>query len=150
MDDRSRGKDGPQGALPLNGFLDTSVVVRYLTGDPPEMAVKAARMIDRVDGLLVTGVVLSETAHVLTSVYKLPRQVAVDYLIELLSKSNITLFGLDKGLVIQGLLMCKPSGRISFDDALVWAAARSSGKNVVYSFDRRFPSDGLEIIAVSA
>jgi hypothetical protein len=31
----------------MNNFLDTSMVVRYLTGDPPEMAEKAARVIDR-------------------------------------------------------------------------------------------------------
>ena len=49
MDDRSRGENGPQGALPVSGFLDTSVVVRYLTGDPPGMAVEASRIIDGVD-----------------------------------------------------------------------------------------------------
>ena len=68
------------------------------------MAVKAAEMIDGVRGLLVTDVVLSETSYVLTSVYKLPRSVAVDHLIELPSKDNISLYGLDKGIVVQGLL----------------------------------------------
>lgn len=41
--------------------------------------------------------------------------------------------------------MCRPSGRVSFGDAMVWAAARSAGVEVVYTFDRRFPSVGIEV-----
>ena len=55
---------------------------------------------------------------------------------------------LDKGLALQAMLLCKPSGRVSFADAMVWAAARSSGSKVVYSLDERFPDDGLEVSRV--
>jgi predicted nucleic acid-binding protein len=129
----------------LSGFLDTSMVVRYLTGDPPELAEQAARIIDSEDGLQVTDVVLAETAYVLTSVYRVPRDVVVDHLIAFLQKENIAPFALDKGVVLQAMLLCRPSGRVSFADALVWAAARSAGSRVVYSLDERFPSDGLEV-----
>jgi predicted nucleic acid-binding protein len=129
----------------LSGFLDTSMVVRYLTGDPPELAELAAQVIDREEGLRVTDVVLVETGYVLTSVYKVPRSLVVDHLIAFLQKGNISPFILDKGLVLQALLLCRPSGRVSFADAMLWAAARSSGEGVVYSLDQRFPEDGLEI-----
>ena len=130
----------------MSGFLDTSVVVRYLTGDPPEMAEQAARIIDGDADLQVTDVVLAETAYVLTSVYQIPRDVVVDHLIDFIQKHNVTPFGLDKGTVIQGLLLCRPSGRVSFADAMVWAAARSAGdRTTVYSFDDRFPTDGVEV-----
>ncbi len=129
----------------MSGFLDTSMVVRYLTGDPPEQADLAAQVIDREDGLRVTDVVLVETGYVLTSVYQVPRDVVVDHLIALLQKRNISPFALDKGLVLQALLLCRPSGRVSFADAMLWAAARSSGEGVVYSLDQRFPEDGLEV-----
>jgi predicted nucleic-acid-binding protein len=129
----------------LSGFLDTSIVVRYLTGDPPEMAEQAAQVIDGRGYLQVTDVVLAETAYVLTSVYQVPRDVVVDHLVALLQKENIPPFALDKGLVLQGLLMCRPSGRVSFADAMVWAAVRSAGSGVVYSLDVRFPEDGIEI-----
>lgn len=129
----------------MSGFLDTSIVVRYLTGDPPELAEKAAQIIDREEHLHVTDVVLAETAYVLTSVYGVARSVVVDHLIALLQKENISPFGLDKGVVLQALLLCRPSGRVSFADAMVWAVARSSGGKVVYSLDERFPGDGLEI-----
>ena len=129
----------------MSAFLDTSVVVRYLTGDSPELAEQAAQIIDGEDGLKITDVVLAETAYVLTSIYQVPREVVVDHLIIFLQKRNISPFALDKGLVLQALLLCRPSGRVSFADALVWAAARSADSNVVYSLDERFPADGLEV-----
>ena len=129
----------------MSGFLDTSMVVRYLTGDPPELGERAGQIIDGKEGLQVTDIVLAETAYVLTSVYRVPRDIVVDHLIAFLQKQNITPFALDKGLVLQALLLCRPSGRISFADAMVWAAARSAGSKVVYSLDERFPGDGLEV-----
>ena len=127
----------------MSGFLDTSIVVRYLTGDPPQLAEKAAQIIDGDEHLQVTDVVLAETAYVLTSVYGVSRSVVVDHLIAFLQKENISPFALDKGLALQALLLCRPSGRVSFADAMVWAAARSSGGSVVYSLDERFPEEGL-------
>lgn len=44
----------------MSGLLDTSVVVRYLTGDPPDLAEKAARIIDWDEDLQVTAVVVAE------------------------------------------------------------------------------------------
>ena len=129
----------------VKAFLDTSFVARYLTGNPPEAATEAAQVIDRGDALLISGVALAETAYVLTTVYRMPRRNVVDSLIEFVQKTNVSTFGLEKDLVLQGLLMCRPSGRVSFADALIWAAARSAGAGVVYSLDERFPGDGLEI-----
>ncbi|MBI2887601.1 MAG: PIN domain-containing protein [Chloroflexi bacterium] len=129
----------------MSGLLDTSMVVRYLTGDPPEMAARAAGVIDSEEDLAVTDGVLMETAYVLTSVYGVERATVVDNLMTFLQKENIGGFGLDKGLLLQALLLCRPSGRVSFADALLWAAARSTNAKVVYSLDERFPSDGVEV-----
>ncbi|MEW6231625.1 MAG: PIN domain-containing protein [Chloroflexota bacterium] len=129
----------------MSGFPDTSVVVRYLTGDPSELAEQAAKIIDKEDSLLITDVVLTETAYVLTSVYQVPREVAVDHLIAFIQKENISPFGLDKSLVLHALLLSRPSGRVSFADTMVWAAARSARSKAVYSFDERFLREGLEV-----
>ena len=129
----------------MSGFLDTSVIVRYLTGDPPEQSDRAARIIDTEDGLLVTDVVLAETAYVLTSVYQISRSMVVDHLIDLIQKENISVFALNKGVVLRALLLCRPSARVSFADAMVWAAARSADVRIIYSLDNRFPVDGVEI-----
>jgi predicted nucleic acid-binding protein len=129
----------------MSGFLDTNMVVRYLIGDPPVLAVQAARIIDAVEDLQITDGVLAETAYVLQSFYRVPREEVVDDLVSLIQKGNVTPYALDKSLTIQGLLMCRPSGRVSFADALLWAAVRSSGSNVAYSQDRRFPADGIVV-----
>jgi predicted nucleic acid-binding protein len=129
----------------VSGLLDTSFLVRYFTGDPQDLAEQAAQVIDREEDLLVNDVVIAETAYVLTSVYKVPRETVVDYLILFLQKSNIHPFALDKDLLFQALLLCRPSGRVSFADALVWAAARSTEAKLVYSMDERFPREGVEV-----
>lgn len=129
----------------MSGLLDTSMLVRYLTGDTPELAEKASQVIDKEADLQISDVVLVETAYVLTSVYKIPRDIVVDHLILFLQKKNIRPFAMEKDILLQALLLCRPSGRVSFADALIWAAARSSEAKVVYSLDERFPQDGIEL-----
>ena len=129
----------------MTSALDTSFVVRYLMGIPADTARQASEVIDSSEELEISGIALAETAFVLTTVYQVPRDRAADQLIGLVQKENISLTGITKDLAIQGLLMCRPSGRVSFADALIWAAARTGGSDAVYSFDRRFPGDGLEV-----
>ncbi len=131
----------------MKTFVDTSVLVRYLTGDPPETLAAARRVVDETPSLLVTSVVLAETAYVLQSFYKVPRAALVDNLIDLLRKKNLGTFCLDKTLAVQALLLCRPSKRVSFADALLWAVARSAGDGgaTIYTFDERFPGEGVEL-----
>ncbi|MCS6839897.1 MAG: PIN domain-containing protein [Roseiflexaceae bacterium] len=129
----------------MGGLLDTSTIVRYLTGQPPDLAMLAAQIIDSEEHLLIPEVVIAETAYVLTSGYGVPREAVVDTLILLLQKRNIFPFALRKETLLQALLLCRPSGRISFADALVWAAASETENKVVYSLDARFPHDGIEV-----
>jgi len=86
----------------MSGFLDTSIVVRYLTGDSPQLAEQAAEIIDRDENLKITDVAIVETAYVLTSVYEIEREIVVDNLITFMQKKNISPFALEKGLVLQG------------------------------------------------
>ena len=80
----------------MSGFLDTSMVVRYLVRDVPEMADRAATIIDSDENLLISGVALAEVDHVLRSVYNLPREAVIDHLMAFVSKRNIYCHGLDK------------------------------------------------------
>ena len=109
------------------------------------MAQRAAAIIEHEPDLSLTEVVLVKTYYVLTSVYSVPREVVVDHLIALVSKRNVGPFGRDKGAVIQGLLMCRPSGRESIADAMIWAAAWGTPQSAVYTFDRRFPGEGITL-----
>lgn len=46
--------------------------------------------------------------------------------------------------MIEALLLCRPSGRTAFADALLWAEARAS-RAALYSFDERFPETGIDL-----
>ena len=129
----------------MSGFLDTSVIVRYFTDDPPEMGAIAAGIIDELDDLVVTPVILAEAAFALTRQYNQPREVVVDQLVALLENDNIDVRGLEKSIAIQALLLCRPSGRVSFADALLWAEARTANQPV-FTFDERFPLNGIQIL----
>jgi predicted nucleic acid-binding protein len=131
--------------MPAHGFLDTSVVIRYLVNDDHRLAEQAQRIIVSDTELSLTDTTLAEIAHVLTRVYGIPRAAVVDELILLVRRPNMRLHGLDLALTIQALQLCRPSGRVSFADALLWAAARSAGATIIYTFDERFPADGLAI-----
>ncbi len=69
----------------------------------------------------------------------------MDRLVELLRKRNINVLGVDKNLAASALLLCRPSGRINYADALINADARSNGVEKLHTFDERFPSEGLEL-----
>jgi predicted nucleic acid-binding protein len=126
-------------------FLDTSYVVRYLVNDPPDMAQKAADVIDGDEILVLSEIVLLETAYVLTSVYSVPRAAVVDSLTELVQRANLRLANLPKARALEALQLCRSSGRVSFADALIWAQALDRGAERIYAFDRRFPNRGVAV-----
>lgn len=125
--------------------LDTSVVVRYLTDDPPEMAARAALLIDSRTALAISDLVLVESAYVLTGVYGIDRSEVADALAALMLRSNIVCPHLSVALVVRALQLAGQSGRVSFADALIWAGARQAEAPVA-TFDRRFPTEGLELL----
>ncbi len=78
----------------------------------------------------------------------MPREAVVDALIAFVRRENVRLHDLIAELAIEGLLLCRPSSRVSFADGILWATARAARAEVVYSLDRNFPGDGLEVRAV--
>jgi predicted nucleic acid-binding protein len=129
----------------LPGFLDTNVILRYFTLDPSDQGAAARDLIDSADTLYITHAILAETGYVLTSVYKTPRAEVVDRLIELIHKQNITTWDGSRADTTAALLLCRNSNRVAFADALLWATARASRTPVVYTFDQRFPEDGIHV-----
>lgn len=125
--------------------VDTSVLVRYFLADDPAAGRAAAAVLDSNAQIAISPVVLAETAFVLHRHYGVPRELVVDQLVGLLRKRNIRVLGVDRNLVASALLLCRPSGRVSFADALINADARASGIETLYTFDERFPADGLDL-----
>lgn len=126
-------------------FLDTSYVVRYLVNDPPDMAEKAAQVIDSDETLILSELAILEAAYVLTSVYSVPREEVVDSLGELIQRANLRLPNLPKARALEALRLCRNSGRVSFADAMIWAQAVEMGAARIYTFDRRFPAHEITI-----
>ena len=126
-------------------FLDASVLVRYFVNTPPEMAERAQALIDNAEELVLTETTLLETTYVLESIYGQPRDHIVDTLVDFLQRRNISVRGLDSHYIVAGLMRCRSSRRVSFGDALLWAAARQDSPAVVYSFNRRFPSQHIDL-----
>ena len=133
---------GSAGAIRVSDLIDTSLIVRYLTGDPPHLADLSARLIDGETNLTITDVVLLESAHVLRSVYGVQRERVVDQLVALLRRANIGTFPMRKEQMIEALQLCRPSGRVLFGDAMIWAVARFTGR-AIFTLDERFPGDGI-------
>lgn len=127
------------------GWLDTNVIVRYLVADDVALAEKATAIIEQSDRLLVNAAVLAECSYVLTSVYGQTRPVVIDTLGEFIRRKNITVAGIEKTFALDALQRCRSSGHVSIVDALLWAEARSSASKTIYTFDGRFPREGVEL-----
>jgi predicted nucleic-acid-binding protein len=57
----------------VTAFLDTDIVLRHLTGEPPEIAARATAYLRSETDLLLTDLVAAETVYVLESFYEAPR-----------------------------------------------------------------------------
>ena len=126
-------------------FLDTNVLVRYFTHEPTDMAARARALIDGERRFTLSNVVLAETGFVLESVYHQPRAAIVDALVGLVQRANVVPRNARRSTLVEALGLCRPSRRVSFADALLWAEARDSTPGIVYSFDREFPDTGIEL-----
>ena len=95
--------------------------------------------------LEVSLVALAESAFVLAHHDGVRREEVVDSLVGLLRRRNIRVIGADTAIMSAALLLCRPSGRISFADALIHADTRTHGLDTIWSFARPFPADGLRV-----
>ena len=127
------------------GLLDTNSIARYLVKDDPAQARRAAALIEGEEQLRISIVVLAEIAFVLSKLYRIPRGDVVDALTRLLERQNVESHEIDTDLAIQALALCRPSGRVNYPDALLWAVAREANLARVWTFDERFPSDRIDV-----
>ena len=75
----------------------------------------------------------------MTSVYGVEQARVVDVLIDLLARVNVVTHELSRERVAEALGLCRHSRRVSFADALIWAAAADVDAEV-FTFEQRFPS----------
>jgi len=117
----------------VTAFVDTNILVRHLTGDPPEMAARATAYLRSETGLLLTDLVAAETVYVLESFYEAPRYQVAQAMRSLLGLDTVTC--VDPALLRRAVEVYE-TDRVDFAEAYLVACAESTGVGRVASFDR--------------
>ncbi|MEO7803637.1 MAG: PIN domain-containing protein [Actinomycetota bacterium] len=128
------------GETSLRAFVDTNVLVRHLTSDPPGQARRATVFLSEDEELILTDLVLAEMVYVLESFYSRPRNEIADSARSLLALPAIAVS--DHDLLLRTLDLYEVV-KLDFAEAYLAALAELSGINQVASFDRtldRVPS----------
>jgi len=117
----------------LTAIVDTNVLVRHLTGDPPEMAARATAYLGTERELLLTDLIVAETVYVLESFYQAPRGQVAEAMRSLIAFDSIVC--VDPALLLRAIEVYE-ADRIDFAEAYLVACAENTGISTVASFDR--------------
>ena len=117
----------------MSAFVDTNVLVRHLTGDPPDMAGRATAFLTSADSLLLADLVLAEVVYVLESYYEVARPEVARLARAILVDRRMLV--LDRDLLLRTLEIYEVH-RLDFADAYLVASAERTGVRAVVSFDR--------------
>lgn len=123
----------------MTALVDANVLVRHLTGDPPEQPNRATRFLERADQLLLPDLIVAEVAYVLESYYEVARGQVAEALRAILSFGAIRV--LDAALLHRTVELYDVH-RMDFADAYLVATAERTGIGVVASFDHDFDRVG--------
>ena len=117
----------------MSAFVDTNVIVRHLTGAPPELASRASAYLAEATELYLTDLIVAETIYVLESFYDTPGAQVADTIRSLLAFEPIVT--VDPALLLRAVEVYE-TDRIDFAEAYLVACAETTGVNGVASFDR--------------
>lgn len=124
---------GTSGQPPLTAFVATNILVRHLTGDPPELAERATRFLAEEPELLLADLIVAETVYVLESYYKAPRVQIAEAMRSLVGFRSIAV--VDPALLLRSIEVYE-TDRLDFAQAYLVACAESTGVGRVASFDK--------------
>jgi predicted nucleic acid-binding protein len=117
----------------LSAFLDTNVLIRHLTGDPPAQARRATAFLEQTDELLVPDLIVAEVVYVLESFYEVkPKRVAE--LVRAVIAFPVIVVR-DEPLLLRALEIYEVE-RLDFAEAYLVASAEATGVESIASFDR--------------
>ena len=116
----------------MSAFVDTNVLVRHLTRDPPEVAERATAFLASAAELYLADLVVAETIYVL-EFFRAPREQIAEAMRSLVAmRSMITV---DPALLLRAVEVYELD-RLDFAEAYLDACAESTGIGKVASFDR--------------
>src|SRR5579884_2080348 len=122
-------------------FIDTDVIIRFLTGDDPKKQAAAATLFEQIEQGLLTIVapdtVIADAVFVLSSprLYHIARSDIRDMLSSLI---NFPHFRVENRLCVLRALDLYAAAKLDFGDTLIIASMEQQNSHVLYSFDRGF------------
>jgi predicted nucleic acid-binding protein len=117
----------------VSAFVDTNILVRHLTGDPPDQAARATKFLASADELLLTDLIVAEVVDVLESFYEVGRWQVAELVRAIISFRPVVV--LDLAMLLRALEVYE-TDRLDFAEAYLVAQAERSGIGEVASFDR--------------
>ena len=117
----------------MSAFLDTNVLIRHLTGDPPAQARRATAYLRRASELLLTDLIVAEVVYVLESFYEVERQRVAELARAIIGFPAVAV--VDEPLLLRALEVYEVE-RLDFEEAYLVASAEASGVGTIASFDR--------------
>jgi predicted nucleic-acid-binding protein len=118
----------------MKAFIDTNILIRHLTGDPPSQAKCATTFFRGSHELVLADLVLAEMVYVLESFYEVPRTDIARMARALLALPSIAVA--DHDLMLRAVEIYEVA-RLDFAEAYLVALAELSGVKRVASFDRQ-------------
>ncbi|MDH7485457.1 MAG: type II toxin-antitoxin system VapC family toxin [Anaerolineae bacterium] len=117
-------------------YVDANIILRFLTGDPPDMAAQARALFEAVERgevrLVIDEIVVAETVWVLHSFYGYPHHDVARVMQELLSHQGLEAD--DRAGLLAALHLFAEKG-VDFADALVAVRMERRGLREIFSFD---------------
>ena len=122
-------------------FIDTDVIIRFLSGDDPDKQAAATRLFEQIEqGLLTVQApdpVIADAVYVLASprLYHLPRRDVQEMLTTLV---RLPQFQVQNRWSVLRALDLYAVTRLDFGDALIIASMEQQGSHLLYSYDTDF------------
>lgn len=117
----------------MSGFVDTNVLIRHLTGDPPDQARRATEFLARTEPLWLADLVVAELVYVLESVYRVGRDDVAQLARSIVISDRMLVS--DLPLLLRTIEVYERH-HLAFADAYLVASAERSGVGIVVSFDK--------------
>ncbi|MCL2089793.1 MAG: PIN domain-containing protein [Micrococcales bacterium] len=117
----------------MSTLLDTNVIVRHLTQDPPTMGRDATAYLSQATSLVLTDVIAAETVYVLQSFYQAPRPTTAAALRALVAMESVVCE--HPSLILRALDLYSDD-RMDFADAYLVAYAENTQTPEIASFDK--------------
>lgn len=109
------------------------MLIRHLTGDPPEMAARATQALAAAEELLLADLIVAECVYVLESFYEVPRGRVAELMRAAIALPAIKT--LDSATLLRAFEVYEVE-RLDFAESYLVAQAEATGVEAILSFDK--------------